>query len=431
MQIYGFKREDYAADRIIRRSDSKNIVLEKVPAYVVFQANAVYLDFVGDRKVPQLHMDAEVLRVVPAVSEMPFSINQIDFNPDELPEISLDYSFDIDQLQLLVARGLYLPGFEPPVEMLTSNEMEIPMEIDMVISAPAKIGEPPIVAIDVVDFDRVEMDFHNSHYRLAEFFPDEYTASKEAGTMVEGKGVSAEMVRAEDYENLFGDQAAEAAMLPEEALGFDVYDTAQVLPGQLRSDKLLADLAAQRGNLTPAEALEQERKRNLTPWEDQMREFYNDHVATKTEEEKLADSISDVDDDEWEGIDNIDFGDIDLGDSTGMVDHHRTDAEQVAEQVDVEEPEVDEEVELDAEAEQASPPEAPEVTNEFDDLFADSDEPGPDLTKDSGKRKGDAARRIQRERAERARRQSTAAQIEAAAKSMRPKDGADYDRGME
>lgn len=249
--------------------------------------------------------------------------------------------------------------------------------------------------------------------------------------MVEGKGVSAEMVRAEDYENLFGDQAAEAAMLPEEALGFDVYDTAQVLPGQLRSDKLLADLAAQRGNLTPAEALEQERKRNLTPWEDQMREFYNDHVATKTEEEKLADSISDVDDDEWEGIDNIDFGDIDLGDSTGMVDHHRTDVEQVAEQADVEEPEVDEEVELDAEAEQASPPEAPEVANEFDDLFADSDEPGPDLTKDSGKRKGDAARRIQRERAERARRQSTAAQIEAAAKSMRPKDGADYDRGME
>lgn len=428
MQIFGFKREDYAADRIIRRSDSKNIVLEKVPAYVVFQANAVYLDFVGDRKVPQLHMDARVLRVVPAVPEMPFSINQIDFNPDELPEISLDYSFDIDQLQLLVARGLYLPGFEPPVDMLTSNEMEIPMEIDMVISAPAKVGEPPIVAVDVVDFDRVEMDFANSHYRLAEFFPDEYTASKEAGTMVEGKGVSAEMVRAEDYENLFGDQAAEAGTLPEEALGFDVYDTAQVLPGQLRSDKMLADLAARHGDLTPAEVLDQERKRNLTPWEDQMREFYNDNVATKTDEEELVASISDVDDEEWEGMDNIDFGDIDLGDSTGMVDHHRADAEQVAD----EEPEVeaDDDVEFDAEADQASPVEAPEVVEEFDDLFA-SDEPESDLSEGSGKRKGDAVRRIQRERTERARRQSTASQIDAAAGSMRPKDGADYDRGME
>lgn len=311
MKTAGFVSGDYRAERIIGNRGNAVIRLEDVPMLAVFNVYFVEEYFHGPRHEPRLRINGELERVVPAWRDMPFDIRQLSFDPESRQEVTADYIFNAEQLSVLVDKGLYLDGFAPPREVMTTNKWEIPISGDMIIVPPLQPGGPPIISVDVSEVDQVEMTVEKHGYDLAEIYVD-YAKLAVEGT--EMPHVPGEMVDSADFDNLFDesifDEKGEKAIRIEkkqEASAFDV-PIRDLYGHKLSADRHLEVLAARQGEVTAAELARLEAMNHHTAWEREIMEIYSENLSLDRQEEPETAFGEDLD------LDDVDFSGVDLDD---------------------------------------------------------------------------------------------------------------------
>lgn len=311
MKTAGFVSGDYRAERIIGNRGNAVIRLEDVPMLAVFNVYFVEEYFHGPRHEPRLRINGELERVVPAWRDMPFDIRQLSFDPENRQEVTADYIFNAEQLSVLVDKGLYLDGFTPPREVMTTNKWEIPISGDMIIVPPLQPGGPPIISVDVSEVDQVEMTVEKHGYDLAEIYVDYAKLAVEGTEMPHTPG---EMVDSADFDNLFDesifDEKGEKAIRIEEkqeASAFDV-PIRDLYGHKLSADRHLEVLAARQGEVTAAELARLEAMNHHTAWEREIMEIYSENLSLDRQEEPETAFGEDLD------LDDVDFSGVDLGD---------------------------------------------------------------------------------------------------------------------
>lgn len=311
MKTAGFVSGDYRAERIIGNRGNAVIRLEDVPMLAVFNVYFVEEYFHGPRHEPRLRINGELERVVPAWRDMPFDIRQLSFDPENRQEVTADYIFNAEQLSVLVDKGLYLDGFAPPREVMTTNKWEIPISGDMIIVPPLQPGGPPIISVDVSEVDQVEMTVEKHGYDLAEIYVDYAKLAVEGTEMPHAPG---EMVDSADFDNLFDesifDEKGEKAIRIEEkqeASAFDV-PIRDLYGHKLSADRHLEVLAARQGEVTAAELARLEAMNHHTAWEREIMEIYSENLSLDRQEEPETAFGEDLD------LDDVDFSGVDLGD---------------------------------------------------------------------------------------------------------------------
>lgn len=322
MKTAGFVSGDYRAERIIGNRGNAVIRLEDVPMLAVFNVYSVEEYFHGPRHEPRLRINGELERVVPAWRDMPFDIRQLSFDPESRQEVTADYIFNAEQLSVLVDKGLYLDGFAPPREVMTTNKWEIPISGDMIIVPPLQPGGPPIISVDVSEVDQVEMTVEKHGYDLAEIYVDYAKLAVEGTEMPHAPG---EMVDSADFDNLFDesifDEKGEKTIRIEEkqeASAFDV-PIKDLYGHKLSADRHLEVLAARQGEVTAAELARLEAMNHHTAWEREIMAIYNENLSLDRQEEPetVFGEDLDLDDVDFSGVDLDDLDVGDLGDDAG------------------------------------------------------------------------------------------------------------------
>lgn len=207
MELAGFDSRNPGIQRIIRSAGESTVVLNDVPVWMVFTPTEADLEFVGARHVPQLRMSGDMGKVIPQVG-MPYDITTVNFDGARSLTRTADYLFSNDQLQSLVAKGLYHSGFSMDSEKILGSAVAMPANADMVIVPPDIEGAPPLVSVEVDLPPVFEMTQANSGYDLAaELFPDYRGELLDKGVLAEHDQPGVESVAENQYGDLFAGEA--------------------------------------------------------------------------------------------------------------------------------------------------------------------------------------------------------------------------------
>ena len=207
MELAGFDSRNPGIQRVIRSAGESAVVLNDVPVWMVFTPIEADLEFVGPRHVPQLRMSGDMNKVIPQVG-MPYDITTVNFDGARSLTRTADYLFSNDQLQSLVAKGLYHNGFSMDSEKILGSAVAMPANADMVIVPPDIEDAPPLVSVEVDLPPVFEMTQANSGYDLAaELFPDYRGELLDKGALAEHDQPGVEQVGENQYGDLFAGEA--------------------------------------------------------------------------------------------------------------------------------------------------------------------------------------------------------------------------------
>ena len=197
MDIAGYVGEgnDVTVDFLMQEAREQDEVtsVANISADCVMTPDAVELDFVGERHVPQLFVSGVVDKIMvrdASKADMPYGVESVTFPHDQRPRIESYYTFTTEQLMALVDKGLYAEGFAPPREWMQSVQWEIPAKVNIDVVPAEYEGEIiPIVAADIQDRHYLEMNQRTSGYNLAEIFPNRRKELEAQGRYKEGAAV--------------------------------------------------------------------------------------------------------------------------------------------------------------------------------------------------------------------------------------------------
>ena len=314
MKTAGFTTDDRLFRRLLNDRDRRVVRLESVPMHAVFRVYSVEQYFDGRRHVPKLRINGELERVTPALAEMPFDVRQVTFSLDDAPPVTADYEFNHEQLMTLVDKGLFMEGFTPPVDTLTSHQWEFLINGDIEIIAPTAPGEPPLVAVDVSELDQFVMTYDNTGYELEALFTD-HRALVEASGVAVGHGVSGELSANRDFQNLFGEELFDAEvdrLRVERETRESVFDrpAVDIFDHELKSDQFLRTMADEQGALSAEELERLARQEHLTPWEEEVKRVYEEKLSLARVDLFGEDDFDDADFDDASLDDAVDVGDL-------------------------------------------------------------------------------------------------------------------------
>lgn len=176
MKVAGIKMTDPWASRVLR---SKGVVTEQVasaPVETVVQMEQVAFEHHGPERNyrPLLHLTGELRSILPNEA-LPFGIDEVTFRNGLGPTVDAFYEFDDAQLAVLVSKGYFTEGFEPPANM-AGIPWELPTTIDALVMAPEHEGDAPVVFVTIHGQTELALDAENSGYDLAEYFENRLSA---------------------------------------------------------------------------------------------------------------------------------------------------------------------------------------------------------------------------------------------------------------
>lgn len=181
IKLAGFSAATPLARQLIASKPTGMISMEQVPMLAVFTLESTTFDFVGSRHVPQLRLKGRLDRLIPEnPQEMPYGIGEIGLSEEESIRVVGDYPFNVEQLGVLVDRGLYLEGFGPSEDWV-GLPFEVDTRIDLRILPPNQEGAPPLAIADLSPMHFFDMRLETSRYDLADHFPDYRRSLIEAG----------------------------------------------------------------------------------------------------------------------------------------------------------------------------------------------------------------------------------------------------------
>lgn len=367
--------------------------------------DTVSLDFVGTHPRPVVRMKGMISKLMPAESDMDmaqlYGIDEITFatgaNNDQRPRMVCDYEFDAEQIKQLVDKGLFEDAFVPPAESLMSEELQIPMNVNLHVSQPENNTDPVVLLYQIQGLRSATMDKATSGYDLAEKFAtvnpeyqgemqrqDERVAQLSGGDLFADETLeAAQRERIGGFEDIREDMLVNMRphervreLSPDKELEFvDVY--AETFPSE---DYVPEDVIARQDKLE-AQVREQEEDPTVA-------KFYRQLASSRAAEMDVAHRDErDADEPELD-IDDTEFADEDFGDLFDEDEHlddaQPTDASVTAEaempavgEFDTDEPVADE-PDTDEPAAEADAAESG-----TDDLFADEDLDDPDVVNET------------------------------------------------
>ncbi|PZU04642.1 MAG: hypothetical protein DI630_00570 [Gordonia sp. (in: high G+C Gram-positive bacteria)] len=316
IKLAGFSAATPLARQLITSKPGGMISMEQVPMLAVFTLESTTLDFVGNRHVPQFRLMGRLDRLIPENPEdMPYGIGEIGLSEEESIRVVGDYPFNVEQLGVLVEKGLYLEGFGPP-ESLEGLPFEVDTRIDLQILPPNREGAPPLVIADLSPMHSFDMRLETSRYELAAYFPDHRQALIDAGKITgnEALGVETEHTSSQpDLSNFsFADEIDLSSVIGRDGKSA-VERLSALLEVDLSAPKALRDLREDtRGEQTRADRA---RANLMSPG---LIETYDEtvnsaageptRVPTSDELSKAADALSNSD------FDDLDFSGFTFGD---------------------------------------------------------------------------------------------------------------------
>lgn len=281
MKLAGFNTNSPAAQRVAEQGEKVQL---DAPVYAVFTPDVVEVEFIGTQHEPVLHVEGAIDSVT-ALSQLPYDIQKITFDSENQQRFSGFYKFSPQQHKDLIDKGLYLEGFQPPREMMTSLPWELPMNADVTVVAPESQDAPPIVLVGLSEIHGVDFSQESSGYELTSMFED-YRSQREAGEAgtdlsesisraeIEGKDIFADANRTRTgvsahAQRLEQERALSAAQLMAKLAGIS-FQTEPVLVGAEESfdaeQFLTHDLDDTAG---------------MSKWERDVTEFYNEKIRTQ------------------------------------------------------------------------------------------------------------------------------------------------------
>lgn len=281
MKLAGFNTNSPSAQRVAEQGEKVQL---DAPVYAVFTPDVVEVEFIGAQHEPVLHVEGAIDSVT-ALSQLPYDIQKITFDLENQQRFSGFYKFSPQQHKELIDKGLYLEGFQPPRETMTSLPWELPMNADVTVVAPESQDAPPIVLVGLSEIHGVDFSQESSGYELTSMFED-YRSQREAGEAVtdlsesisraeiEGKDIFADANRTRTgvsahAQRLEQERALSAAQLMAKLAGIS-FQTEPVLVGAEESfdaeQFLTHDLDDTAG---------------MSEWEREVTEFYNEKIRTQ------------------------------------------------------------------------------------------------------------------------------------------------------
>lgn len=296
------------------------------------------LQFVGEHKRPVVRLKGMVTKLTPteagAEQAAAYGIEEITFNTspgaaEQQPRMVCDYVFDNDQLKELIDKGLYEDGFAIPTEYLTSNELRVPMNVSLAVTAPEMADGNSVLLYNIEDIRRSEVDLQGSGFDLAaqceavhsreaeaqlqdtrerevpqqqagtDMFADVAYAEREASHVAE-RNFDASLAQAKNTEVPFVERLQ--AMAPGETLAFiDVYENA--FPSE---------------DFVPEDVIEQERKLEESIKDQEtsplMKRFYAERDKDETARKDVQADAPDLLDELEASADSEDAFDLDSAD---------------------------------------------------------------------------------------------------------------------
>lgn len=326
MIIPAFVKGDPTFERVVSDESTALTEAKGFGVSTQFRPDVALLHFVGDRHKPQLHLEGDLVSMVPS-DEMPFGVTGVAFGTDasmRTPRLSLDYDFTESQIKSLVDKGLYLDGFPMPT-MFTENAWSVPANVDMRMLPPVTPDGVPLLAVDVTDLASVSADMSTTGYDFTEFF-DDYHAEY------------AENQATRDRENTptaaFGEDVLDlSAELGEDARDLGPVEAGPDTPTHEVTEAMLGKPLAAHGALaTAAEDVDLEQAlepvgddAGLTTEERDLRQTYRKAVSGHDDVGEGVDLDETVDASDLDGLLDLD-DDVDTTDGSSTAGTDSTDA---------------------------------------------------------------------------------------------------------
>ena len=124
---------------------------------------------------PVLHIRGRLVGLVPYDSpEIAYGVTEVVFDDKTeggVPVVDAFYEFTDEQLVVLVGKGYFNEGFEPPSDLI-DQVWTLPARYQGLVIAPEHENDAPLVFIDVIDRDGLLIDVDASGLDLSDYFPD-------------------------------------------------------------------------------------------------------------------------------------------------------------------------------------------------------------------------------------------------------------------
>lgn len=237
MKIAPLTKKDSWYHRVLSDPSTETQALGGVPAEIVVHMESVEILHHGPERNyrPYLHLHGQLNEVVPDV-ELPYGITSLPFKEGNSPTVDAFYEFDNEQLADLVNKDYFSSRFRVPDAMI-GIPWDLPGRFDALVVAPAFTDQPPLVFIGLRDQNSQELSEANSDYDLSEYFPDYTPGQREHESATEREM----RVRSDEMKDLFADVTLEEQRYGEAPLHARHEQTDMTVPSGL-FDRLMSEV---------------------------------------------------------------------------------------------------------------------------------------------------------------------------------------------
>lgn len=208
MRTAGLTMNDVWAHRVLREQDVTIWSLEGIDAEIDVLADAVDLNHRGPEENyrPYLHVIGSLRRIT-TEEPLPYGLTGVDFSDVHGERIHAFYEFSDEQLEMLVRKGFFTPGFRVPQQII-DIEWPLPAKVDVLVLAPGRDEtglspqDPPQVFTRVHDAGDLRIDVTSSD-EVVRFFADHSFEGGQIEDLVDERGLRA---RSDAINSLFGEE---------------------------------------------------------------------------------------------------------------------------------------------------------------------------------------------------------------------------------
>lgn len=179
--IAGFSSMNPQTNKILRDNASRVLSFDNNPFYVVFAPTTAQLYRRGERGEPVLRFSGNIAKVVfdvetsqqrgAADETQAFPFDEVEFDPNMLPAIDVDYELTTAQQQELVGKGYFTEDFALPQEPYLVD-LEFKADLNAKVLPPEYEGDVPIVVVDTAPAAYMVTDLERSEYDMVDPIPN-------------------------------------------------------------------------------------------------------------------------------------------------------------------------------------------------------------------------------------------------------------------
>lgn len=137
---------------------------------------------------PALHIRGRIVGLTPYdTPEIAYGVTEVSFDDQTeggVPVVDAFYEFTDEQLTVLVGKGYFNEGFEPPSD-LVDQVWTLPARYQALVIAPETENDAPLVFIDIIDREGLLIDSEVSGLDLSDYFPDYLSELRDKEARVE------------------------------------------------------------------------------------------------------------------------------------------------------------------------------------------------------------------------------------------------------